>query len=202
MVIIIRVDYDQLGNVSRTFATESSNVKGTIDSLRRVIEVLQGGDWIGEGATAFYREMESEVLPALQRLMTSLELASRVTQQIQKVMEEVEGDLSHMFSQSLSSIVEDAIAGIRRAGDIAMGELAGGGGLGQGAPAGGGGGGAGAAPESEKAQPASGGGGGGAGGGAGGGGSGGGGGGSWDGEIGFKQEKPPQGKPPARPRRR
>ena len=193
MARLLRSDYDQLTDISRTFERESSEVKRSVDSINRKIEVLEGGDWIGEGAKAFYREMNSEVLPAMQRLMKALELASRATKQIAQVLKEAEEECSHMFSRGLADIGDAGAADIRRAGDIAMGELAGLGGQAVG------GGGAGGAPDSATPEKApSGGGGGGSGGGAGGGGSGGGGGGgSWDGEIGFKQEKPARGKPSA-----
>ena len=203
LILIIRVDYDQMDKASRVFASESENVKRSIDSLKGVIEVLEGGDWIGEGANAFYREMHSQVMPALKRLMEALASAGRVTLEIKRIFEETEEDNSTVFSQFLSSIGDAGAADFRRAGEIAMGERAGLGAM-AGAAAGGGGGGGGAGG-SEPEQAPSGGGGGGAGGGAGGGGGGGGGGGSWDGEIGFKQETPAPGgspKPPARPRRR
>ena len=182
LLAIFRASHEDLPKISKTFGNESNHVKSTIDRLKRVIQVLEGGDWIGEGATAFYAEMHSEVLPALLRLMKALEMGSAVTQQIIQVVDEVEQETTHFFSAILVAFEGGA------AGE--------GGGLGgqAGVPAGAGG--AESAPASEE-KPAGGGGGGGSGGG-GGGGAGGGGGGSWDGEIGFRQEKPPpgtQGKP-------
>jgi len=199
MARLLRSDYDQLADFSRTFERESNSAKRSLDSLKRQIEVLEGGDWIGKGADAFYREMNSEVLPAVQRLVKALELASRVTGQIARIFQEVEEECSRFFSRTLSDTGDNAADALRAAGAIAMGGLAG-----LGAQAGAGLGGAGDASDSAPPeQAASGGGGGGSGGGAGGGGGGGGGGGSWNGEIGFKQEKPaPGGSPPPRPGRR
>lgn len=193
MIIIFRVDYDQMPGISKRFEREAATVKRSIDNLNRTIEVLKGGDWIGEGANAFYREMESEVMPAMQRLLKALERSSSVIQAIVLLLQETEQTIGGLFSALLGSL------------DASITVEIGGLGAAVGAAVGGGGGGGGGAGGSETEQPASGGGGGGAGGGAGGGGSGGGGGGSWDGEIGFKQERPPQGaqgKPPARPGRR
>ena len=183
MIIIIRADYDQMPEISKRFDREAVNVKRSIDSLNRKIEVLKGGDWFGEGANAFYREMESEVMPAMQRLLKALEMGSGVIRAIERLLHETEQTIVGLFAAILSSFG----AGIG---------IAGGGGLGA-AVGGDGGAGGGAADPKTPEKPASGGGGGGSGGGAGGGGSGGGGGGSWDGEIGFKQEKPARGKPSA-----
>ena len=65
--------------MSKAFGSESARVKSTIDRLNRVIQVLEGGDWVGEGATAFFNEMRSEVMPALVRLMKALESGASVT---------------------------------------------------------------------------------------------------------------------------
>jgi WXG100 family type VII secretion target len=192
MIIILRADYDQMPEMSKRFEREAANVKRSIDKLNRVIEVLKGGDWFGEGANAFYREMESEVMPAMQRLLKVLEMASGVIKGIERVLHESEQTIGGLFSVILSSFGAEVaigeIGGLGAADGAAVGGEVGGGGRGGGAAA------------SKPEKPASGGGGGGSGGGAGGGGSGGGGG-SWSGEIGFKQEKPAPGaggKPPAR----
>jgi WXG100 family type VII secretion target len=196
MIIIIRADYDQMPQISKKFEREAANVKRSIDSLKRTIEVLKGGDWVGEGANAFYREMESEVLPAMQRLLTALEMGSGAIQAIVRLLHETEQAIGGLFSALLGSLDVSITVEIGGLG-AAVGAAVGGGGDG-----GGGGGGAGG---SETEQAASGGGGGGGGGGAGGGAGSGGGGGSYDGEIGFKQERPApgaQGKPPPRSGRR
>jgi len=195
MIIIIRADFDQMPDISKRFEREAVNVKRSIDSLNRTIEMLKGGDWFGEGANAFYREMESQVMPSMQRLLKALEMGSGVTKAIERLLHEAEQAIGGLFSAMLGSIdvgITIEIGGLGAAAGAAVGAAVGGGE--------GGGGGAGG---SETEQPASGGGGGGSGGGAGGGGGGGGGGGSWSGEIGFKQEKPaPGASPPARPGRR
>src|SRR3989304_253920 len=125
MARLLRSAYDQLVDFSRTFERESNSAKRSLDSLKRQIEVLEGGDWIGKGADAFYREMNSEVLPAVQRLVKALELASRVTGQIARIFQEVEEECSHFFSRTLSDTGDNAADALRAAGAIAMGGLAG-----------------------------------------------------------------------------
>ncbi|MGH2628558.1 MAG: WXG100 family type VII secretion target [Anaerolineales bacterium] len=194
MIIIIRADYDQTPQISKRFGREAANVKRSIDSINRTIEVLKGGDWIGEGAAAFFREMESEVMPAMQRLLKALEKGSSVIQAIERLLHETEQAIGGLFSAMLGSFdvgITFEIGGLGAAVGAAV--------------EGGGGGGGGAGGSATPEQAASGGGGGGGGGGAGGGAGSGGGGGSWDGEIGFKQERPApggQGKPPPRSGRR
>jgi WXG100 family type VII secretion target len=189
MVIIIRGDYDRLAEISKGFDREAANVKRSIDSLNRTIEVLRGGDWFGEGADAFYREMESQVMPSMQRLLKALQLGSGTTRKVVQQLEETEQNITGLFATLIGSIEVGISVEISGLGGAVGAAVGGGGGGGGGSGGGGGGGGAGG---SEPEKPASGGGGGGSGGGAGGGGSGGGGGGSWDGEIGFKPERPAQ----------
>jgi len=161
--------------MSKVFGSESARVKSTIDRLNRVIQVLEGGDWIGEGATAFLREMRSEVMPALVRLMKALESGASAAEQINRIIEEIEQSCAGFFTAILAAFEEGAAGGGGGLGALA-GEAAG---------SGGGGG-----SEASSEPTASGGGGGSGGGGSGGGGGGGsGGGGSWDGEIGYRQEK-------------
>jgi WXG100 family type VII secretion target len=194
MIIIIRADYDQMPEISKRLGREAVNVKRSIDSLNRTIELLKGGDWFGEGANAFYREMESQVMPSMQRLQTTLEMGSGAVKTIERLLHEAEEAIGGLFSGMLGSLDANITIEIGGLGAAVGAAVAGGGG-----GSGGGGGGGSETPE----KPASGGGGGGAGGGSGGGGGGGGGGGSWDGEIGFKPEQPAPGAgPAAKPGRR
>ncbi len=190
MNIIIHADYDKMPEISKRFQQEAAHVKRSIDSLKRTIEVLKGGDWFGEGANAFYREMESQVMPSMERLLKALEMGSSVMKAIERLLHEAEQTIGGLFSGMLGSFdasITVEIGSLGAAAGAAVGAAA----------AGGAGGGKGAASSKTPEKPASGGGGGGSGGGAGGGGAGGGGGGSWDGEIGFKQEKPARGNPSA-----
>lgn len=61
------------------------------------METLKGGDWIGKGATAFYSEMNDQVMPTMQRLQRALTEAARITQQISQIMKEAEQEASGCF---------------------------------------------------------------------------------------------------------
>jgi uncharacterized protein YukE len=59
--------------------------------------VLEGGDWIGEGAKQFYLEMNSQVLPTLKRLVLALEAANRTTVQINQIMKAAEDEAARVL---------------------------------------------------------------------------------------------------------
>jgi hypothetical protein len=56
------------------------------------MDVLQGGDWEGKGAAAFYREMNAEVVPTLARLARALEASRQVVVQINQIMKAAEDE--------------------------------------------------------------------------------------------------------------
>jgi WXG100 family type VII secretion target len=82
----VRADYDSLAAIARLFGQEAANARQTLRHLRRQMDVLQNGDWIGRGATAFYHEMNGAILPSLQRLVIALETAERVAAKISQIM--------------------------------------------------------------------------------------------------------------------
>lgn len=97
--IRIRADHDSLSTIAQGFEREANNTRQTLQRLKSQLEVLQGGDWIGKGGTAFFAEMNSDVLPAIARLAAALEAAQRTTRQISQVMQEAEDEASSIFER-------------------------------------------------------------------------------------------------------
>ena len=85
-----RADYDQLSAIAGRFGQEFEAIQQLIGALRAQIDTLHGGDWIGQGATAFYAEMDSQVMPSLMRLARALASAQRVTLQIRSEVKAAE----------------------------------------------------------------------------------------------------------------
>lgn len=93
----VRADHDELAKISQSFSKASSAVAGVNRKIKSSQDTLEGGDWIGKGANAFFKEMNGEVNPAMKRLETSLAEAARITSQIAKVMKQAEDDSSRLF---------------------------------------------------------------------------------------------------------
>ena len=94
---VVRADYDQLKEISGTFNNEAEASQNTNQRLKALIEQLKGGDWIGQGARAFYKEMDSEVMPAMGKLQKAMAEASRITAQIAQLMKQAEEETSGWF---------------------------------------------------------------------------------------------------------
>lgn len=103
---LVRSDYDQLKNIANAFRQQEDAVKQTTQKLKRIIDQLNGGqDWVGVGATAFYQEMDGEVMPAMGRLQNALSQASRTSDQVAQVYKEAEDEMSSFWKQILQSVL-------------------------------------------------------------------------------------------------
>ena len=86
----VRSDYEQLAAIAQQFQQQSERSNQTLQALRQNMNTLQSGDWIGKGATAFYQEMDSAIVPSMQRLVAALNRASISTRQIAQLMKQAE----------------------------------------------------------------------------------------------------------------
>jgi WXG100 family type VII secretion target len=93
----IRIEYDDLGQIAKTFGNHEEATESTSQALNRQAEILRNGHWIGRGADAFYREMDESILPSLKGLARVLGLADRVTRDIDKIMHEAEEDAASLI---------------------------------------------------------------------------------------------------------
>lgn len=96
----IRADYDRLDQVASQFASQSQAVEQMLQNVRGSMDPLEGGGWVGRGSEAFFSEMQSEVLPANERLKEALDEASRVTKQIVQTVKQAEEEASNPFTSS------------------------------------------------------------------------------------------------------
>lgn len=112
----IRADNDSLVESGKIFARESNSTGQTLKRIKQQMGTLQSGDWIGEGANAFYREMEEDVLPALQKLGAALALGNRVLGQVRQIIERADEEASRLFRADgrggIGAAVEAAFAGL------------------------------------------------------------------------------------------
>ena len=147
-----RGDYDALNQIAQVFAQEADACRQTLRAVKSAKEVLANGDWIGQGATAYYQEMDSSILPTLQRLTAALDNASQVTTKIVAVVRQAEADAAACFKLDGAGAAV-AAAGIAAAAAAAVGAAAGAAGAAAGAAAGGAAGAAGAGGAGGTAGP-------------------------------------------------
>jgi WXG100 family type VII secretion target len=95
----IRAQDEELDQVANRFSTQAQAVASMRQKVRQRMDALEGGGWIGKGADSFYNEMNSEVLPAVERLRRALEEASEVTSRIVRMLSEAEDEASSLFKR-------------------------------------------------------------------------------------------------------
>jgi WXG100 family type VII secretion target len=93
-----RLDYDLIKKIMGSFKGQEAEIQQTIKNLSSVVEKLRGGDWYGQGATAFFAVWDSELLPALTRLQNAMSEGDRVSKEIERLQKETEDSISSFFS--------------------------------------------------------------------------------------------------------
>ena len=93
----VRSDFDKLKSIAGQFNSAAETTNGMIQSLNSNLEQLRGRDWVGKGADKFTGEMDNSVMPSLKRLQRAMSNASRITNQIAKIMKQAEDDAAGCF---------------------------------------------------------------------------------------------------------
>lgn len=93
----IEANYEQLEQVSTRFSQQADEVERLMQNVRGCVDNLEGGGWIGRGAEAFFREMNDEVMPAINRLCQALQQGSQATSQISNIVSTAEEEASSRF---------------------------------------------------------------------------------------------------------
>lgn len=117
MVNTIQADYQQLQQIAKVFDSEADKAKRLRNMLRGKVDGLRGNGFVGQGAEAFYREMDQDLFPALERLEQALMSASDTVQFIIKAMQSAEEEASsHLkFDGDGGGLIQQAINTVRQA---------------------------------------------------------------------------------------
>ncbi|MCB9172383.1 MAG: WXG100 family type VII secretion target [Ardenticatenales bacterium] len=99
---VIQVNYERLETISQQFAERAELVAQLRAELSHRAAPLREGGWQGEGALAFFNEMDSEILPATQRLQEALHEASDVTLKISEIVRAAEEEAAALFTNGTS----------------------------------------------------------------------------------------------------
>ena len=93
----VKADYHLLDLIAAQFSREAELAQQMFDLLSKQMSSLESGDWVGQGANAFYSEMHNQVLPALVRLRDAMRHSAGVTRQIRQIMQAAEIEAAAIF---------------------------------------------------------------------------------------------------------
>lgn len=91
---LFRFEYDAIKVISSVFASQAEAIAQMNQNLKSNQEVLDNGDWIGEGQKKFKAEMDDQIMRSLTRLHRSLEHASQITKQMDQLIHQHEQEAS------------------------------------------------------------------------------------------------------------
>jgi len=93
----IQADYDQLGQIAAQFTQQGDRTLALGRQVYNCMSQLRDGGWIGVGANRFYNEMESLVLPGLERLVNALHTGGAQTARIAQILRAAEEQAGQLF---------------------------------------------------------------------------------------------------------
>ncbi len=97
---VIQANYEALERIAARFGSESERVEEVNGRLQSFMRPLQNGGWEGEGAKAFFDEMEDVIFLASNRLREALAQARTATLEVKRVFQEAEEEAARPFQTS------------------------------------------------------------------------------------------------------
>src|SRR5512147_354147 len=92
----LQVNYDESAKISKDFKDEGEDLTRLHLNTRQRVEDLRK-EWIGEGADSFFNEMETELLPALERASLAMFAAQDVLDQVLKTIHDADEETTGYF---------------------------------------------------------------------------------------------------------
>jgi WXG100 family type VII secretion target len=102
MAETIQVDYEALNKIAASFGNSHEVTQQMRDAISVHIDQLRAGGWIGEGADAFYAEMDNLLLPAFKRLAETMRNAEYTTKEIISEMQSAEEEAEQSLNNNMS----------------------------------------------------------------------------------------------------
>jgi WXG100 family type VII secretion target len=98
---IAQVNYEEASSIAKEVHTDGDDLVQLHSHTRQRVQALRS-EWVGVAADAFFEEMESELLPALQRVSGALFLGEEILNKIMKIIHEADEETAQYFKNDLS----------------------------------------------------------------------------------------------------
>lgn len=99
---ILALNYDEILSFTKQFRDEGEDIVQLYSNTRQRMHLLRE-EWSGEAADAFYEEMESELLPALQRVSGALFLCNEVLTKVMRITLNADEETVVFFGKDLDA---------------------------------------------------------------------------------------------------
>jgi WXG100 family type VII secretion target len=99
-----RVQFDEMSAIVKSFQTEQAEIEALLKQTKQKVESLHNNQWVGQGSEKFFNEMESQVLPAVNRLVHALGYAGDTAKKIHEVIHKHDEETKSFFKIDIASI--------------------------------------------------------------------------------------------------
>lgn len=112
---LVQAEYQQLEKIAVVFADEQQKTQQISRRLQRQLERLQGGGWVSDASSAFYRDMLDQVMPGVDRLVKALDEGSSTTRQIIQILKRAEEDAAQALNNGDGAVPNGSGGGMKLA---------------------------------------------------------------------------------------
>jgi len=96
-----QLQYDEMTSIAKNFKDEGEDIVQLHAATRQRVQDLYD-EWVGEGAEKFFEEMETTLLPALQRLANALFESQDVSTEVMKIIQGADEETAGFFRNELA----------------------------------------------------------------------------------------------------
>jgi WXG100 family type VII secretion target len=95
----IQANYASLQSIKGKFDTDHGNAQQVLNNIMNAYAEVRN-TWEGQGATAFFNEMENNVIPRTKKMISAFEQASQITSQLIAIFQQAAEESSNLFKSS------------------------------------------------------------------------------------------------------
>lgn len=88
--MIIRIQYDEVDAAIAKLKQEAADYQALRSKLKNEVDSLVPSNWQGDAASKFKREMEDQLLPSLEKLVSALNVAADTAKKIDSHIHEAD----------------------------------------------------------------------------------------------------------------
>lgn len=96
----IQCAYDGLAQLAEAFSREAWDTEASLTRIVNLVDQLRDGGWEGQGAAAFYAEMD-DLIPKVKKMINALELANTQIRATNDTFQATDSDLANAFKGNL-----------------------------------------------------------------------------------------------------
>src|ERR1035437_2336714 len=93
---IVRVEYDEIWAIIKLYHTYTDDIAKIKSTTTMKVNALRT-EWIGDAATQFFNEMDSRLLPGLDKVIYALDMCHIQLRQIIRIISEADAECARYF---------------------------------------------------------------------------------------------------------